>query len=150
MLCRLVFPIAGVPEGEPLLVELFDKDFRAKEFLGQVGVKLHVHHTASVWEHFQFSSNLLGEVQSGLLWFVHPLVYRTPWLKVHMAWVCSTCKVTYLPSFRCNHLRTASKSSPFQHILAGIKLTSWGMQVMMTVGKALEIAADPVMGQQYW
>lgn len=35
--CRLVFPIDGLSEGEPLLVELFDKDFNSKEFLGQVG-----------------------------------------------------------------------------------------------------------------
>lgn len=34
--CRLVFPIGGMAEAEPLLVELFDRDFRAKEFLGQV------------------------------------------------------------------------------------------------------------------
>jgi hypothetical protein len=26
----------GLTEGEPLLVELFDKDFNSKEFLGQV------------------------------------------------------------------------------------------------------------------
>jgi len=35
--CRLVFPIDGLSEGEPLLMELFDKDFNSKEFLGQVG-----------------------------------------------------------------------------------------------------------------
>ena len=34
--CRLAFPIGGVADGEPLMVELFDRDFRAKEFLGQV------------------------------------------------------------------------------------------------------------------
>lgn len=36
---RLVFPIAGLDPGVPLQVELFDKDFNSKEFLGQVRVE---------------------------------------------------------------------------------------------------------------
>ena len=35
---RLLFPLEGLEEGEPLLVELFDKaNFMGIEFLGQVG-----------------------------------------------------------------------------------------------------------------
>lgn len=38
---RLVYPMEGLSEGEPLLVELFDKDFNSKEFLGQVSTPDH-------------------------------------------------------------------------------------------------------------
>ncbi|GBF95637.1 hypothetical protein Rsub_08619 [Raphidocelis subcapitata] len=33
---RLLFPLEGLDEGEPLLIELYDKDFAGIEFLGQV------------------------------------------------------------------------------------------------------------------
>lgn len=36
--CRLLLPLEGLSEGVPLLVELFDKDFRAKEWLGQASM----------------------------------------------------------------------------------------------------------------
>lgn len=32
----LAFPLSGIPDVQPLAVELFDRDFRGKEFLGQV------------------------------------------------------------------------------------------------------------------
>jgi hypothetical protein len=35
--CRLVFPVDGLSEAEALRIEMFDKDFNSKEFLGQVG-----------------------------------------------------------------------------------------------------------------
>lgn len=49
-LCRLLFPLDGFSEDEPLLVELFDQDFRAKEFLGQVD-RWRVAHSSPVTVH---------------------------------------------------------------------------------------------------
>lgn len=43
-MCRLVFPVDGLSEAEPLRIQLYDKDFNSKEFLGQVrGRRRHVH-----------------------------------------------------------------------------------------------------------
>lgn len=49
---RLVFPMDGLSEGEPLLVELFDKDFNSKEFLGQVCLQSQSWHckVPSTWQ----------------------------------------------------------------------------------------------------
>jgi hypothetical protein len=51
--CRLLFPLDGFSEDEPLLVELFDQDFRAKEFLGQVGGGLHTVVLSQSMHHLQ-------------------------------------------------------------------------------------------------
>jgi Ca2+-dependent lipid-binding protein len=32
----MALPLNGIPDAQPLVVELYDKDFRGKEFLGQV------------------------------------------------------------------------------------------------------------------
>eukprot|EP00879_Flechtneria_rotunda_P027785 GHRR01029782.1.p1 GENE.GHRR01029782.1~~GHRR01029782.1.p1 ORF type:complete len:354 (+),score=141.91 GHRR01029782.1:174-1235(+) len=67
---KLMFPLDGVSEAEPLLIEMFDRDFRAKEFLGQVmmtvGKALEIAEDPSVAQQYWFalskkrSSDIVG------------------------------------------------------------------------------------------
>lgn len=97
--CRLLFPLNGVQEGTPLLVELLAKDFAGAQFLGQVGAA-------------RVPLQLAG---------------------------------TMLDTVQCE-----SGSSHAFHVRGAFSTCCTLRQVIMTLGKALDIASSPTTGLAYW
>jgi len=121
---RLLFPLDSLDEGEPLLVELYDKDFAGIEFLGQVGgLRL-----AAAADQAAAAQNVCCESLREL----RGAEGRQRTDEQDIEW----CVVVRLSGHHSIGLICRAHAS--------------NRQVIMTLGKAIEIASDAATGRAYW